>query len=102
MGRLLMKISLSVVPLALAAAACSSSSPPPTSSSSSEAPPAAIPTAKTVSQPVTYGYYDGHVDVMLSTDVSSKAQATASHINYSAALVTGPAKSFPSLYMRVR
>ena len=55
--------------------------------------------SRTVTQPVTYGFYDGHVDYMLSTDVSSKAQATASHINYSAALANRPANSFPSLYM---
>jgi len=36
---------------------------------------------------VTYrGYYDGHKDTYLITDVSSKTQATALHINYSAAL----------------
>jgi len=32
------------------------------------------------------GYYDGHKDTYLLTDVSSKAQASALHINYSAAL----------------
>ncbi len=32
------------------------------------------------------GYYDGHKDVYLVTDVSSKSQATALHINYSAEL----------------
>ena len=48
---------------------------------------------------MTYGYYDGHVDAMLSTDVNSKSQAEARHINYSAALATQPAKAFPSLYM---
>ena len=41
---------------------------------------AAIPTAKTVRRPVTYGYYDGHIDAMLSTDVSSKTEAAAKHI----------------------
>ena len=58
-----------------------------------------VPTAKTVSQPVTYGYYDGHVDTMLSTDVSNKAQASSNHINYSAALLNSPAGKNPSLYM---
>jgi len=38
-------------------------------------------------QQVTYrGYYDGHKDAYLITDVSSKTQAAALHINYSAAL----------------
>jgi len=58
-----------------------------------------IPTAKTINQPVIYGYYDAHVDSMLSTDVSSKPQATANRINYSAALSARPAKTFPALYM---
>jgi len=36
---------------------------------------------------LTYrGYYDGHKDTFLVTDTSSKAQATAMHINYSAPL----------------
>ncbi|HEV2686486.1 MAG TPA: hypothetical protein VGW79_07595, partial [Actinomycetota bacterium] len=48
--------------------------------------------------PVTYGFYDGHVDTMLSTDVSNKAQAIALHINYSAAMVTQAASKYPSLY----
>jgi hypothetical protein len=58
-----------------------------------------VPKATTISQPVTYGYYDGHVDTMLSTDVSSKTAAASSHINYSAAMVTQPAGHFPSLYL---
>jgi hypothetical protein len=29
------------------------------------------------------GFYDGHKDVFLSTDVSSKAEATADHLNFS-------------------
>src|SRR5437867_1033903 len=57
-----------------------------------------IPSATTISMPVIYGYYDGHVDTMLSTDVSSKSQATAQHINFSTALLTKAPSSFPSLY----
>jgi hypothetical protein len=37
-------------------------------------------------QPVFKGYYDHHIDTYLITDVSSKAQANALHINYSAEL----------------
>lgn len=37
-------------------------------------------------QPTYKGYYDGHKDTFLMTDVSDKAQATAMHINYSAKL----------------
>jgi hypothetical protein len=32
------------------------------------------------------GYYDGHKDTYLITDVSSKSQATALHVNFSAPL----------------
>jgi hypothetical protein len=37
-------------------------------------------------QPVYKGYYDHHIDTYLVTDVSSKSQATAMHVNYSAEL----------------
>jgi hypothetical protein len=42
------------------------------------------PSMKT--QPVYRGYYDHHIDKYLITDVSSKSQAKAMHINYSAEL----------------
>lgn len=43
----------------------------------------------TNAQQTTYvGYYDGHKDTYVITDVSSKSQASALHINYSAALAT--------------
>jgi hypothetical protein len=41
---------------------------------------------KSTGQPVYKGYYDGHIDTYLITDVSSKSQAKAMHINYSAEL----------------
>jgi hypothetical protein len=37
-------------------------------------------------QPVYRGYYDHHIDTYLITDVSSKSQAKALHVNYSAEL----------------
>jgi hypothetical protein len=37
-------------------------------------------------QPVYKGYYDHHIDTYLITDVSSKSQASATHVNYSAEL----------------
>jgi len=40
----------------------------------------------TKAQPVYNGYYDHHIDTYLITDVSSKSQAKAMHINYSAEL----------------
>ncbi len=98
MARILPKGIVLVMATALAAVACSKSSTPSATSSSPAAPTAAIPTATTIFQPVVYGFYDGHVDAMLSTDVTSKAQADALHINYSPALLTQPAGKFPSLY----
>jgi hypothetical protein len=47
-------------------------------------------------QPTFKAYYDGHKDTYLVTDVSSKAQATALHINYSAEI--GRAKGLPAQY----
>jgi len=105
MSRVRAVLTLSAAGLfAIAAVGCSSSSKAATTGTSAATtapttPPAAIPTAKTVDQPVTYGYYDGHVDWMLSTDVSDKAQATSSKINYSAAIVNQAVSKFPSLYM---
>jgi len=96
MGRHLFKACALIAVLSLAAVACSKSTTPRASSSGS--PSAVVPTATTITLPVTYGYYDGHIDTMLSTDVSNKAQASATHINYSAAMVTQPAKDYPSLY----
>jgi hypothetical protein len=37
-------------------------------------------------QSVFKGYYDGHIDTYIMTDVSSKSQAKALHANYSAEL----------------
>ncbi len=53
--------------------------------------------AKTIKRPAFLGYYDGHKDTYLNTDVSSKSDATAMHINYSARLksVTG----LPEIYL---
>lgn len=45
-----------------------------------------IGTPSTKTQPVYKGYYDHHIDTYLITDVSSKSQAAAMHINYSAEL----------------
>ena len=100
MRRFRVNVAVLVVVLAATAAACSSSSKTstpatttaPVTTTTAATPAAAIPTATTISQPVTYGYYDGHVDWMLSTDVSSKTQAASSHINYSAALLLQPAR----------
>ena len=47
-------------------------------------------------QPVYKGYYDHHIDTYLITDVSSKAQASAMHVNYSAELKA--VKGLPEQY----
>jgi hypothetical protein len=46
--------------------------------------------------PAYVGYYDGHKDTYLVTDVSSKAQASAMHVNYSAEI--GTVKGAPPQY----
>jgi len=52
--------------------------------SSGGLPNIGTPAMKT--QPVYKGYYDHHIDTYLITDVSSKSQAKAMHVNYSAEL----------------
>jgi hypothetical protein len=52
--------------------------------------------AAMTSQPTYEAYYDGHKDAYLVTDVSSKAQAKALHINYSAELAG--VKGIPAQY----
>src|SRR5437879_6907502 len=52
---------------------------------------------KTISRPAFQGYYDGHKDTYLNTDVSSKSEAAAMHINYSARLAA--IKGLPEIYL---
>lgn len=51
---------------------------------------------KLTAQPVYKGYYDHHLDTYLITDTSSKSQAQAMHVNYSAELKA--AKGLPDQY----
>jgi hypothetical protein len=53
--------------------------------------------AGTVSQKSFQGYYDGHKDTYLNTDVSTKADAASMHINYSASI--GKVKGLPEIYL---
>ena len=53
--------------------------------------------AKTIKRPAFLGYYDGHKDTYLNTDVSSKSDAKAMHINYSARLAS--IKGLPEIYL---
>ena len=52
--------------------------------------------ASRVTEPAFQGFYDGHKDTYLITDVSSKSQAKALHVNYSAALAH--VKNIPAQY----
>ena len=58
--------------------------------------PAMGPSAR-ILRPAFHGYYDGHKDTYLNTDVSSKAEATAMHINYSAKI--GKVTGLPEFYL---
>jgi hypothetical protein len=55
--------------------------------------------AKMTAEPVYKGYYDHHIDTYLITDVSSKSQAAAMHVNYSAELKA--VKGIPEQYFVV-
>jgi hypothetical protein len=50
-----------------------------------------------IGQPAFHGFYDGHKDTYLNTDVSSKTEAMAMHINYSARI--GKVKNLPEIYL---
>ena len=52
---------------------------------------------KTIGRPAFQGYYDGHKDTYLNTDVSSKSDAAAMHINYSKRLAA--IKGLPEIYL---
>jgi hypothetical protein len=53
----------------------------------------------TIKRPAFHGYYDGHKDTYLNTDVSDKAEATAMHINYAPVLKSVPLKAAPEIYL---
>jgi hypothetical protein len=55
--------------------------------------------SSTISRPSFQGYYDGHKDTYLNTDVSDKAEAKAMHINYAPVLKTVPLSSAPEIYL---
>ena len=55
--------------------------------------------ASTISRQAFHGYYDGHKDTYLNTDVSDRAEAKAMHINYAPGLKTVPLSSAPEIYL---
>jgi len=52
-----------------------------------------------IKRPSFQGFYDGHKDTYLSTDVSSKADAKMMHVNYAPGLRTVPLKTAPEIYL---
>jgi hypothetical protein len=59
--------------------------------------PLMMGTAHQIQQPAFEGYYDGHKDTYLSTDISSRAEAKTMHINFSASI--GKVKGLPEIYL---
>jgi hypothetical protein len=53
--------------------------------------------AATIPRPAFHGYYDGHKDTYLNTDVSSRAEAKKMRVNYSALI--GKVKGLPEIYL---
>ncbi len=52
-----------------------------------------------ISRPAFQGYYDGHKDTYLNTDVSDRTEAKAMHVNYAPVLKAVPLKSAPEMYL---
>lgn len=53
--------------------------------------------SSTIARPAFQGFYDGHKDTYLNTDVSNMADAKAMHINYAPAI--GRIKGLPEIYL---
>src|SRR5947207_15326157 len=52
-----------------------------------------------VKRPAFHGYYDGHKDTYLNTDVSNKSEATMMHVNYAPVLKSVPLSAAPEIYL---
>ena len=59
--------------------------------------PMMMGSSQPIQQPSFQGYYDGHKDTYLNTDISSKAEAKMMRINYSASI--GRVKGLPEIYL---
>jgi hypothetical protein len=55
--------------------------------------------ASMVERPAFHGFYDGHQDTYVNTDVSDKAEARSMHVNYAPGLKTVPLNSAPEIYL---
>jgi hypothetical protein len=54
---------------------------------------------RTISRQAFQGYYDGHKDTYLSTDVSDKTESKAMHVNFAPLLKAVPLKTAPEMYL---
>jgi hypothetical protein len=52
-----------------------------------------------IKRPAFHGYYDGHKDTYLNTDVSNKSEATMMHVNYAPVLKSVPLSAAPEIYL---
>jgi hypothetical protein len=90
------RTALAVVPLGLALLGASAVA---YASSSTGGGGLRMGAATNVSRTAFHGYYDGHRDTYLNTDVSDKTEAAAMHVNYSAVLKSMPLASAPEIYL---
>jgi hypothetical protein len=87
---------LLVVPIGAAlVGAAYGASPAPTAKGSAMG----MGTPTSTSRKAFDGYYDGHKDTYLNTDVSDKAEAVAMHVNYAPVLKSVPLTSAPEIYL---
>ena len=56
-------------------------------------------TPSNVTREAFQGFYDGHKDTYLNTDVSSRQQATAMQVNFAPVLKTVPLATAPEIYL---
>jgi hypothetical protein len=56
-------------------------------------------TSGSIKRPALHGYYDGHKDTFLNTDVSDKTQAQQMHINYAPMLGKVPMADTSEIYL---
>jgi hypothetical protein len=82
-----MRRKLSFVPLAVAVALVATTAAALAARSGGQ--PSMGPMTR-VMRPAMHGFYDGHKDTFLNTDVSNRAQAREMHINFSAMLAKVP------------
>jgi hypothetical protein len=55
--------------------------------------------ANTVRRQAFHGYYDGHKDTYVNTDVSDKREAAMMRVNYAPVLRTVPLNTAPEIYL---